>query len=67
MTATEQMIRHVLTEHRMGAGYAGVDTDPELSDVWDEIQADPAAWHKEDHDFHGVPLDADHSKTEWGA
>lgn len=67
MTATETLIHHILTDHRMGEGFAGVDSDPELSDVWEEIQADPVGWHKGDHEDHRVPLTVDHSTIEWGA
>ena len=66
MTAAETL-QHILDEHRMGTSGCDVPNDPELSDVLGEIQANPVGWHQADHDSHGVPLDADHSKIEWGA
>lgn len=61
MTATmtpEETVQHILTEHQMGAEGAQVETTPSLSDIWAEIQADPIAWHANDHAAYGPGHDS---------
>lgn len=45
----DELVAHILDQHKMGNGDAAVQTDPLLADLWTQISTDPSTFHDEDH------------------